>query len=116
MLSTEPPVFSNVPDSIVEVESGNRIKLKCEATGFPKPDIKWSRKDNLNNIINGKELIIENTNPNDEGIYECTARNDIGIAVKSVKIKVKGGDLQLNLEAPENANTSELLEAVQEAK
>jgi hypothetical protein len=67
-------------------------------------------------VINGKELVIENINPNDEGIYECIARNDIGIAVKSVKIKVKGGDLQLNLEIPENANTSELLEAVQEAK
>ena len=40
-----PPVISNVhPSHNLTVRKGSTVKLVCNATGFPKPEINWQRE------------------------------------------------------------------------
>ena len=42
---TVPPVISSLhPGSNLTVRKGSTVKLACNATGFPKPDITWQRE------------------------------------------------------------------------
>ncbi|XP_054169228.1 peroxidasin-like [Oppia nitens] len=107
------PVFIETPESLIEVETGEDIQLKCLAKGFPEPHIKWTHKKKLNIIYDNKILVIKHIKPLDEGIYECKANNSLGIAVKEVKIMVRGGLLQLN---DTNIDDNEIYESFKEAK
>ena len=91
-----------VPESLVEVSSGEDIILKCQASGNPIPKIKWMKKEKEISLEN--HLKISNSKPIDQGVYECIASNEIGRAIKEIKVIIKGGILDLNndLEKLEN--------------
>lgn len=40
-----PPRWISVPDEVVIAKSSRRLKLKCEASGYPKPNVTWLRKN-----------------------------------------------------------------------
>lgn len=84
----------------------------CEASGIPIPKIKWIRKDPKSDVGTGPKLIIKNLKPINEGFYECIAENEVGIAIKTFKVKVRGE----NNENDESLNVNQLFEAVNEAK
>ena len=54
---------------------------------------------------------LENIKTSDEDIYECIANNSLGIAVREVRLKVKGGDIQT-----EDFDNNEILQSISEAK
>ena len=81
------------------------------AKGFPDPQMGWTRKGRNNFEVNDKSLTLERIKPSDEGIYECIANNSLGIAVKEVKVKVKGGDLEA-----EPLEDNEVIQSISEAK
>ena len=83
---SEPPVFTETPDSVIDVQFGETVTLKCLATGFPEPQIAWTRKGKSGFIINNMIINFDYIKTSDEDIYECIANNSLGIAVKEVKI------------------------------
>ncbi|CAG2105525.1 unnamed protein product, partial [Medioppia subpectinata] len=110
---TVPPVFVETPESVIETQTGDTIKLKCFATGFPEPSIIWTRRHKTNFKVNNNELKIKDIKPTDEDIYECMANNSLGVAVKEVNVKVRGGSNQL---IDTHLESHDILEAFQEAK
>ncbi|KAL4222068.1 Roundabout 1 [Mactra antiquata] len=69
----------------------NALKCICEATGYPRPTIKWDEDGNeftTSEIIDESEisitseLRIENKKTSDYGTYTCAAHSDLGEGVK----------------------------------
>lgn len=99
-VSPEPPEII-LPPITPHIDPGDTIRLTCQATGTPKPEIEWL----LNNVrivarsatvLGGKDIIIEedqllitNADPRDSGEYLCLAKNDAGEASHSIKILVR---------------------------
>ena len=89
------PYFVRTPESI-EVLSGNIVELACQADGNPIPSITW-RKDGHNMpssshvspMLNGS-LIFRHVQLQDEGTYECSAANEMGIVVARARMRVRG--------------------------
>ena len=89
------PFFLRAPDS-VEVLSGNSLEMICLADGNPAPTIVW-RKDGQNMrqsahitpMVNGS-LFFRHVELGDEGTYECTALNEMGVVVARARMRVRG--------------------------
>jgi len=69
-------VFANVTE-------GALVELKCEADGYPVPQITWKRHDDLlfpsgGAIYRGNVMRIDNVHRDDRGVYYCTATNGVG--------------------------------------
>ena len=84
-----PPLWNQIPDSLVRVKPGSFLKWKCIASGNPKPVIKWFRKRKL--LTENETLTLGPINATDEDIYECIAKNEAGTAAKEVQLYVTGG-------------------------
>lgn len=91
------PTFLKKPRD-VQVEAGETAKLECAATGEPPPEIAW-HKDGGNDFPAATErrmhvipaddvFFIVNANPNDAGIYKCTAHNAAGTAAAEAQLQV----------------------------
>lgn len=71
----------DVMDRTMTYREGEKIRLICDAHGFPRPTIQWDTKHHRLNdlagvIVNKGDLIIENAEPQHSGIYECKAENE----------------------------------------
>ena len=81
-------------DLVVNV--GDEVSLTCSARGRPKPVITWV-KDDIR-VTNGNrfvlqpsgDLSIKEIGKNDEGNYQCLAKNDVGTEIKTVRVVVRG--------------------------
>lgn len=65
------PVFNGFPESLV-----------CKADGNPKPTIKW--------LFDFTILSTNETVPVKDGIFNCTATNDIGTDYRKVQVITEG--------------------------
>ena len=90
-----PPVFTQSPSDL-QIITGATIRLPCSASGDPNPIITWS-KDGIQITESGKfsisgegHLVIRDVGPDDQGRYECAARNSIGYAATSMQLNVIG--------------------------
>lgn len=89
------PFFTRTPESL-EVLTGNTVELPCQAEGSPSPSIVW-RKDgqtmrqssHITPMVNGS-LIFRHVDLADEGTYECTALNEMGVIVARARMRVRG--------------------------
>ena len=78
------------------VNVGDQVTLTCVTQGDPKPLVTWV-KDDIR-VINGNrfvlqpsgELSIREVGKNDEGNYQCVAKNDVGSEIKTVRVVVRG--------------------------
>ena len=60
-----PPIISDNSTRSVVVVEGQKVILKCYASGYPPPEIYWRRQDNAvlptnTSIFKGNELLFEN--------------------------------------------------------
>lgn len=67
----------------VTTSAGQNVQFDCRVGGDPQPRILWRRDDGRMpvgraHILEDKSLRIDNTVPEDEGIYICDAENDVG--------------------------------------
>ncbi|CAF3480642.1 unnamed protein product [Rotaria sp. Silwood1] len=80
----ESPKIIQRPDSVIRINRGESISIKCTFRGRPEPSISW--------LYNGEEVTINGTpitagilslNQPKEGIYQCIGRNPYGITQAS---------------------------------
>ena len=74
------------------------MKLSCEITGLPTPDISWQKdgvivKETKRVQISGSDnqyiVVIKNATPEDSGKYTCVAINEFGKASSSASTSIK---------------------------
>lgn len=87
----EPPIFTNKPSLHVGVKRGSNLNLCCEAKGYPRPSIEWSRAQQSPDLLpafqeNGCLKI--NAIKENEGDYICRATNRFGLAETTTKVIV----------------------------
>ncbi|XP_055618805.1 papilin isoform X1 [Toxorhynchites rutilus septentrionalis] len=93
-----PPVLESVPEEELDIKSeeGGIATLKCFATGFPPPSIRWKKGEIVLNTNQGRfvltssgDLQIVQLHRTDSGTYVCIADNGIGEPVlREVKLQV----------------------------
>lgn len=71
----------DIMDRTMTFREGDKIRLVCDAQGFPIPELRWDTKHHRLNdmpgvVVTKGELIIENAEPHHSGIYECHAINE----------------------------------------
>ena len=80
--------FSVVPTEVTvsprspEVLKGKNVTLFCDATGVPKPLLKWTKDDDPSVLSEYARLTLSSVdspgNPSDTTQYHCTASNGYG--------------------------------------
>ena len=86
------PHFLQEPEDITTT-SGSSISLVCSVSGDPKPIVAWKRLEGelpTKRIVKNGVLTLENVGPEDEGVYECEAKNLIGSITSSASLSVHG--------------------------
>ena len=78
------------------------MSLSCQAIGFPKRDISWSRRGA--SLPQGDTVNISSFNSQDYGTYQCKATNKLGSVTalsmftgkkeQRVTIKIKSSDME----------------------
>lgn len=89
-----------------DVVVGSNITIQCQANGFPVPTLSWMRKENPFDIQDEKfvkdlrentgkgSLLIIDAKKEDEGAYECIAKNGVGTVLrKTISVVVRGTKL-----------------------
>ncbi|KAJ7984780.1 hypothetical protein DPEC_G00358330 [Dallia pectoralis] len=91
-----PPVMTSVPSRLL-IDVGDTASFLCVVTGRPRPDISWQKRqaeeDEPDTVVmrpnhvsgnvvvtNIGQLVIYNAQPQDSGVYTCTANNTSGLA------------------------------------
>ncbi|XP_050725361.1 protein amalgam-like isoform X2 [Eriocheir sinensis] len=71
-----PTVYPGKNRTMVTVKMGSSVNLACHAQGSPEPTVTWSVKGrNLTRRTSGNELLVTKAQPEDNGVYTCTATN-----------------------------------------
>lgn len=93
-----PPIIHFQPDKNLTFVIGESVEMPCVATGVPDPIYRWEFNDRPYDpsgvdgnvaIQPGKgTLIFANPQKRDEGIYQCFAENEGGIAM-SIKVYMR---------------------------
>lgn len=95
--------LSNDTETIVY----ENITLMCTSLGYPRPEIVWLKNEEklmfdnnsssvqvndyeLNDITSVSSLIWTHIESTEEGVYSCTATNNIGTTVEYVELTVFG--------------------------
>lgn len=82
----KPFVTANISSETV-VEHYRNCSLDCGLTGTPVPTYRWMRNGHLLNE-NNKLLFILRASEEDDGIFECEARNRAGSATNEFSVRV----------------------------
>ena len=87
------PIFTTVPPSLASPAQGTTFRVKCQAEGFPRPVITWSRSvlplPAGRTEVNQGTLTIKNLSPADSGLYDCIATNIMGTKNKRTNVAVQ---------------------------
>ncbi|XP_067328853.1 basement membrane-specific heparan sulfate proteoglycan core protein isoform X4 [Anolis sagrei] len=77
---------------VKEVSAGSAVSFPCLASGFPMPDIAWTKLEGElpgNARIEGHILNLPAVRPEDTGVYVCTASNRQGKVTAFSMLKVR---------------------------
>ncbi|XP_076310496.1 irregular chiasm C-roughest protein-like isoform X2 [Tachypleus tridentatus] len=66
------PKFKTTMENVA-ADIGEKVCLRCDADGNPKPEIAWMYEKSSSIIVLGPELVIPNTTPEKAGKYICRA-------------------------------------------
>ncbi|XP_053409115.1 uncharacterized protein LOC123561484 isoform X2 [Mercenaria mercenaria] len=76
---------------------GSNVKIFCRAAGSPKPSVSWTKDDrplHLSSRVtlnqDSSEVLINNLQESDGGIYKCTFQNTVGLIAQTVHLIVEG--------------------------
>ncbi|XP_056621478.1 protogenin A [Triplophysa dalaica] len=91
-----PPSFVEWPESVTRPRAGT-ARFVCVAQGFPEPQITWL-KNGQTLHSNGRikmynsKLVINQIIPEDDGIYQCQAENQLGSVLAMARLIVVMSD------------------------
>uniref|UniRef100_A0A672LIQ1 Heparan sulfate proteoglycan 2 n=1 Tax=Sinocyclocheilus grahami TaxID=75366 RepID=A0A672LIQ1_SINGR len=88
---------ASVREPMIVVVEGSTTTLRCDAHGFPKPTITWSKERSSlpwRHKIVDNSLILTNVGRQDSGQYVCNATNHMGTSEVTIMLEV---DSELNL-------------------
>ena len=87
------PIFTTVPPSLASPAQGTKFQAKCQAEGYPRPVITWSRSvlplPSGRTEVNQGTLTIKNLSPVDSGLYDCIATNIMGTKKTRINMVVQ---------------------------
>lgn len=90
-----PPLFTVHPENL-QLKTGSRAVLECQAVGTPSPTITWYRHDReifpegrIALEADSSRLVIQDVKESDSGLYVCQARNILGFRDVSANLEVK---------------------------
>ena len=78
----------------------------CSFTGIPAPDIRWEKDNSVFLLGEGRRVInstgrsqleINSLLHSDAGVYSCSVSNVAGNVTRSVRLKVRGEEGQLEV-------------------
>lgn len=87
----EPPVVQPL-NELYTVTQGTDFNLVCEVSGNPYPQVRWTKlheEIGSNVQINGNTLHISNVQPDNRGVYLCTAESNGLTADQSTVIDIE---------------------------
>ena len=95
MSSLVKPSAKVSPES-VSTTVGQKLKLDCEASGDPAPQINWEKDGSLQIprakmsrlSSGGISLVIESVILEDSGVYVCEVQNEVGVASSRSRVKI----------------------------
>jgi hypothetical protein len=89
-----PPKLTYIPPRRIMVIPGERVILKCAASGRPKPSVTWTRPvlglPVESTLTGNATLTIDSITEDDLGQYTCEAKNSLGKAAYSVSLSYRG--------------------------
>ncbi|XP_031566447.1 myosin light chain kinase, smooth muscle-like [Actinia tenebrosa] len=90
--SLENPSVVIFPPHLIVSESKPAV-LHCSASGYPRPEIVWSKVDGLlapnrSMVDDNGKLLIENVTFNDSGIYQCQVSSILGKTQTTSRLEV----------------------------
>uniref|UniRef100_A0A3Q4MA73 Heparan sulfate proteoglycan 2 n=1 Tax=Neolamprologus brichardi TaxID=32507 RepID=A0A3Q4MA73_NEOBR len=89
-LPTVPRAF--VPEPLMIVVEGQTATLRCEAHGFPAPQIRWTKLRSplpwRHTLVNNS-LVLQNVGRQDSGEYICSATNNMGTTKVTITLDVE---------------------------
>ncbi|GAA55160.1 hemicentin-1 [Clonorchis sinensis] len=87
------PTFERTPNKTTEAYESRWIQFRCVANGHPKPDIRWTHKNDpipSNPSKNGiGSLVLGPLRTEQAGMYACLAKNEAGIVEYPFELRVK---------------------------
>ena len=93
------PFFTKIPPSLVKPVQHTNFEVVCQAEGFPRPVINWSRRRKAlpagRTEVNQGTLTIKNLISADNGLYECIATNIIGTKKATIYLAVQQQKLSM---------------------
>lgn len=69
-----PPYITYITQDVY-AQAGKKVLLECQADGFPKPKVKWSRLGEMSAVLYNEKFEIESVGREDRGTYRCFAEN-----------------------------------------
>ena len=98
VFSVPPKIVSSSPTSFHQ-PLGSMVKIFCKAEGSPKPNVTWTKdgrsiftSQRITYQSEGSEIIINNLQDDDGGIFKCTYRNTVGLITQTIHLIVEGSD------------------------
>uniref|UniRef100_A0A670K1V2 Heparan sulfate proteoglycan 2 n=1 Tax=Podarcis muralis TaxID=64176 RepID=A0A670K1V2_PODMU len=85
------PQIAAAQPEVKEVSAGSKVVFPCSASGFPVPDITWTKLEGdlpKEVRVESNVLTIPSARPEDTGIYVCTASNRQGKVTAFSMLKV----------------------------
>ncbi|XP_026878207.2 neural cell adhesion molecule 1b isoform X3 [Electrophorus electricus] len=94
VVNVVPTIQVRQPEVNSTSDMGHTATLACDADGFPKPVVSWTRNNALASgdkyrfSEDGSEMTIMDVKKLDEGDYTCVARNKAGKSEEEVSLRV----------------------------
>ena len=93
------PQITTRPINTTAIE-GENVKLSCVGSGDPSPDVRWTAPggrsvNSRRTLISNDGLSIYDVGPTDQGWYQCTASNRLGVVNADVYLAVIGKSVTL---------------------
>ena len=81
---------ANVQPSVQLAKLADNVVFRCEITGHPVASVTWLHNGVPIENANGKELVRQNVEMSDGGIYQCIVKNNVKMVQSTAELRFSG--------------------------